>query len=101
MKSDSHRHWVTHVVMASVCLLQSRMAELDGLCEVEGRQLEEVVREAQEVSHRRAEKTAERKRVEREAKELRLRQRRTVTAVADQAREKTALQRKMEDLVTT
>lgn len=75
------------------------MAELDGLCEAVGRELEEVVKEAQEVSRRRTEKMVERKRVEREVKELRMKQRRTRTAIEDQSREKAALQQKMEDLV--
>ena len=78
---------------------QSKMAELDGLCEAVGKELEEVMKEAREVSQRRAEKTLERKRAEREVRELRLRQKTARGAIEDQAREKSALQQKMEDLI--
>ena len=64
-----------------------------------GKELEEVVREAQEVSQRRTEKTLERKRVEREVRDVKLRQRTTRGAIEDQSREKAALQQKMEDLI--
>ena len=76
------------------------MTELDSLCEAVGRELEEVMNEAQEVGQRRAEKAAERKRVERDVKEAKSKQRRMKSAIEDQSREKAALQQKMEDLIT-
>ena len=76
------------------------MAELDSLCEEVGKELEEVMKEAQTVGHRRVEKMAERKRVEKEVREVKVKQRRTRSAIEDQSREKAALQQKMEDLIT-
>ena len=76
------------------------MAELDSLCEEVGKELEEVMKEAQAVGHRRVEKMAERKRVEKEVREVKVKQRRTRSAIEDQSRERAALQQKMGDLIT-
>ena len=78
---------------------QAKIGELDNLLEAVGGELEAVVKEGQEIKIRRAEKTVEKKTVEREVKEVRVRQRRVKASIEEQSREKAALQQKMEDLV--
>ena len=57
------------------------------------------MREGQEIKDRRAGKTLEKKRVEKEVKDVRVKQRRLRASIEEQSREKAALQQKMEDLV--
>ena len=78
---------------------QAKIGELDELFEGVASELEGVVREGEEIKIRRAEKTLEKKRVEKEVKEVRVKQRRARTSIEAESREKAALQQKMEDLV--
>ena len=94
-----HLHVYMHCCVCCVVHLQAKVAELDGLLAGVGIDLETVLREAEEISMRRAEKVLEKKEVDKKVKELRVCARRTEASIQEQSREKNALQQKMEDLV--
>lgn len=75
------------------------MEELNKCLESVSSELEGVVREAGEINRRRMDKSLEKKRVEKEVREMKVKQRRVKSSIEEQSREKSALQQKMEDLV--
>ena len=92
-------HSSIYAVLPLSVLSQAKVEELTKCLETVNGKLESVVREAGEINKRRTDKTLEKKRVEKEVREMKVKQRRVRSSIEEQSREKSALQQKMEDLV--